>query len=244
VSTAPVVSAQSVHKSFGGKRGVPFVSVLNGISFQIPRGKMVSIVGPSGCGKSTLLFALAGLDTVTEGAVALFGTDLASLKATALATLYRDRIGFVFQSYNLVSSLSARENVVLPQRLAGKRVELAAADEVLAELGLAERTRTNSAQLSNGEQQRVALARVLANAPELVFADEPTGALDSVTSALVLQKLRHHADGEHTVVMVTHDLEAARLADVVLVMRDGRLTHTLSQPSNTDILAALSETAA
>lgn len=244
LGSVPAVVATSIEKSFGGSRGLPTVPVLRGVSFTVPRGSMVSIVGPSGCGKSTLLFCLAGLDPVTTGSVQLLGEDLQRLRAGALARLYRDRVGFVFQSYNLVSALNARENVVLPQRLAGQRADLNHADAILTELGLAERTRTGVARLSSGEQQRVALARVIANSPDLVFADEPTGALDSASSRLVLGKLRDHADGERTMVMVTHDLDAASLADIVLVMRDGVLTHSLTGATSTQILHALEGSAA
>ncbi|SJN15600.1 ABC transporter [Microbacterium esteraromaticum] len=236
--------ANAVEKSFGGSRGMPLVPVLRGVSFTVPRGTMMSIVGPSGCGKSTLLFCLAGLDPVTAGSVQLLGSDLGRLRSGALARLYRDRVGFVFQSYNLVSALNARENVVLPKRLAGQRADLDHADVVLNSLGLSERTRASVNQLSNGEQQRVALARVMANAPELVFADEPTGALDSASSRLVLGKLREHASEGRTVVMVTHDLDAASLADHVLVMRDGVVTHTLTGATSAQILQTMEGSAA
>lgn len=238
-SQPPAVVATAVEKSFGGKRGMPLVPVLRGVSFTVPTGSMVSIVGPSGCGKSTLLFCLAGLDPVSAGNVQLLGNDLGRLRPGALARLYRDRVGFVFQSYNLVSALNARENVVLPKRLAGQRANLDHADAVLDSLGLGERARSGVNRLSNGEQQRVALARVMANTPELVFADEPTGALDSASSRLVLGKLREYANGERTVVMVTHDLDAASLADHVLVMRDGIVTHMLTAATSAQILAAM-----
>ncbi|WP_205547773.1 ABC transporter ATP-binding protein [Leucobacter sp. wl10] len=205
----------------------------------VPQGGMVAIVGPSGCGKSTLMFCLAGLDPVTSGNVWTLGEDLGKLKAGAIAQLYRERIGFVFQSYNLVTALTARENVVLPERLCGRRADLDRADAILSGFGLGERTRTRVSRLSNGEQQRVALARVMANRPELVFADEPTGALDTASSRLVLDQLRAHADGTRTVVMVTHDLDAATLADIVVVMRDGMLTQSLYRPSSSQLLAAM-----
>lgn len=236
-----VISVLELVKTFGGTHGMPLVPVLRGLDLTIPQGSMVAIVGPSGCGKSTLLFCLAGLDPFTSGSIVTLGEDLGRLRPTQLAHLYRARIGFVFQSYNLVTALSARENVVLPQRLARKRPDLERADAMLAELGLAERTHTRVTQLSNGEQQRVALARVLTNSPALVFADEPTGALDSSSSALVLGKLRGHADGTNTVVMVTHDLDAATVADFVLVMSDGVFTHSLARPTSAQILAAMEE---
>lgn len=240
----PAVVAQAVEKSFGGKRGAPLVPVLRGVSFNVPTGSMVSIVGPSGCGKSTMLFCLAGLDPVTAGSVRLLDNDLGGLRPGALARLYRERVGFVFQSYNLVAALSARENVVLPQRLGGERPDLDRADAILGSLGLGDRSRTGVAQLSNGEQQRVALARVISGQPDLVFADEPTGALDSASSRLVLGELREYADGERTVVMVTHDLDAASLADHVLVMRDGVITHQLTGATGAQILGAMEKSIA
>lgn len=238
------VTATALVKTFGGTRRMPLIPVLRGLDVSIPQGSMVAIVGPSGCGKSTLLFCLAGLDPVTSGSVHTLGEDLSTLRPTQFAHLYRDRIGFVFQSYNLVTALTARENVVLPQRLARRRPDLAKADAVLAELGLADRTHALVTQLSNGEQQRVALARVLASNPPLVFADEPTGALDSNSSRLVLDRLRARADGTNTVVMVTHDLDAASLADIVLVMRDGTFTRSLTHPTSAQILAAMEEASA
>lgn len=243
-TSGPAVVTSGLVKSFGGRRGVPVVPVLRDVDLQIPTGRMVAIVGPSGCGKSTLLFCLAGLDPATSGTVTTLGEDLARLGRAALARLYRDRIGFVFQSYNLVTSLTARENVVLPARLAGRRADLDLADQVLGDLGLAERVHASVARLSNGEQQRVALARVLAMGPELVFADEPTGALDSRSSSLVLDRLRAYADGTRTVVMVTHDLDAAARADTAFVMRDGTLTYALDDPTSAQLLDAMEAGAA
>jgi putative ABC transport system ATP-binding protein len=240
----PAITATALVKTFGGTRKMPLVPVLRGLDVSIPQGSMVAIVGPSGCGKSTLLFCLAGLDPVTSGSVHTLGEDLGKLRPTQLAHLYRDSIGFVFQSFNLVTALTARENVVLPERLARRRPDLENADAVLAELGLADRTHAVVTQLSNGEQQRVALALVLASDPPLVFADEPTGALDSASSRLVLDRLRARADGTNTVVMVTHDLDAASLADIVLVMHDGTFTHSLTHPTSAQILSAMESTAA
>lgn len=221
------VRARSVTKAFGGARGVPRVEVLRGVDLDVPRGAMVSIVGPSGCGKSTLLFCLSGLDRPDDGTVELLGADLLRLRPGAVAALHRDAVGMVFQSANLVASLSATDNVLLPARLARRRVGTDRAVELLTGLGLGARARTRAALLSVGEQQRVALARVLLAAPDLVLADEPTGALDSPTSDLVLTRLRAHADGSRTVVLVTHDLDAACRADVVLVMRDGQIVDRL-----------------
>ncbi|MEN3614767.1 ABC transporter ATP-binding protein [Plantactinospora sp. ZYX-F-223] len=229
--TPTAILVEALSKTFPSGDGGRPVDVLRGITHSIPTGAMTAVVGPSGCGKSTLLFCLAGLERPTTGRVTLLGHDLPRLRPRAVARLYRDRIGFVFQTYNLIPSLSARENVVLPRRLAGRPVDLAAADTLLAEMGLDGRHRVCASRLSSGEQQRVALARVLATNPAVVFADEPTGALDTHTAAVVLGRLRALADGARTVVMVTHDLDAASLADDVLVMRDGLLTARLTRPT-------------
>ncbi|MGV9387228.1 ATP-binding cassette domain-containing protein [Nonomuraea sp. NPDC003707] len=234
----PAVTAERLTKTFA--TGTGRIEVLKGITTVIPAGAMTAVVGPSGCGKSTLLFCLAGLETPTTGTVTVLGDDLGQSRAGDVARLYRDRIGFMFQTYNLIPSLTARENVVLPQRLARKPADLAAAGCLLAEVGLTARHDTGAAKLSSGEQQRVALARVLAKDPSVVFADEPTGALDTVTAALVLRRLRALADGSRTVVMVTHDLDAAGQADHVLVMRDGLVTHALDRPTAGELLQIMS----
>lgn len=235
----PAVRARGLTKSFGGTRGIPSVPVLRGVDLDVPAGAMVSIVGPSGCGKSTLLFCLAGLDRPDSGDVDVLGRSLGTMREAALATLYRDRIGFVFQTSNLVTALSAQENVVLPARLARRRADLPRARRLLGDLGLAGHEATAVPRLSTGEQQRVALARVLAAEADLVFADEPTGALDSATSRLVLSRLRAYPRGRRSVVMVTHDLAAACLADLVLVMRDGRIVSRLTGTTPRDLLSHL-----
>ena len=237
------VVASNIVMEFGGKRGVARVRVLDDVSLTVPTGQMVAVVGPSGCGKSTLLFSLAGLDKPTSGQVSVLGNDLSRLSRAAVARLYRDRIGFVFQTYNLVPSLPARENVVLPQRLAHRKVDFAAADAALEAVGMSRRHADVTAKLSSGEQQRIALARVLLKNPSLIFADEPTGALDTVTANLVLAQLRAMADGQRTVVIVTHDLQAASMADTVLVMRDGAIHHALGRSSPEQILAAMNASA-
>lgn len=233
------IIAHGVTKDFGGKRGVPLTRALDDVSIAIPAGMMVAVVGPSGCGKSTLLFCLAGLDKPTNGTVTVLDQPLAGLSDSAIARLYRDRIGFVFQTYNLVPSLPARENVVLPARLARRKVDLRAADAALETVGMSARSGSRTATLSSGEQQRTALARILVKNPPLILADEPTGALDSPTAAIVLGQLRALADGARTVVMVTHDLTAASVADQVLVMRDGRIHFVVEEPTPEKLLAAM-----
>lgn len=200
---------------------------------------MVSIVGPSGSGKSTLLYCLSGLETPTSGSVQIAGTDLAGLGRGALAALRREFVGFVFQSYNLIPSLNARENVVLPARLSRRPISRADADRALAEVGLGDRGSHKPSELSGGQQQRVAIARVLASRPSIVFADEPTGALDTATGAEVLRLLRQVTADGRSVVLVTHDLEAAALADRVLVLRDGAIHSELTSPTVGEVLEAM-----
>ncbi len=239
VSGRFAIVADGVTKDFGGKKGVPLTRALDDVSIAIPAGKMVAVVGPSGCGKSTLLFCLAGLDKPTQGAVTVLDQPLGALSDSSIARLYRDRIGFVFQTYNLVPSLPARENVVLPARLARRKADLQAADAALESVGMISRSGSRTATLSSGEQQRTALARILVKNPPLILADEPTGALDSPTAATVLGRLRALADGTRTVVMVTHDLNAASVADQVLVMRDGRIHFVVDEPTPEKLLAAM-----
>jgi putative ABC transport system ATP-binding protein len=202
--------------------------ILNGVDLTIEQGEAVAIVGRSGSGKSTLLQCAAGLDRPTEGQVRLAGTDLAGLSETALTTLRRTRVGFVFQAFNLVSALTVRENILLPARLAHHRVDRRWLAEVVARVGLEGRLRHRPAQLSGGEQQRVAIARALAVRPAVIFCDEPTGALDSATAARVLGLLREAVDRDGaTVVMVTHDPVAASYSDRVVVLADGRIADDL-----------------
>jgi putative ABC transport system ATP-binding protein len=238
--TLPLLSARDVTKSFpaAGRKSAP-VTVLRGISLAVQPGELVAIVGPSGSGKSTLLYCLAGLETVGSGTVSVLSRDLAALGRGALARLRRDHVGFVFQSYNLIPSLSARENVALPARLAARVTSRTDIDAALTAVGLGDRGNHKPGALSGGQQQRVALARVLAMRPDVVFADEPTGSLDTTTGAEVLRLLRSAASGTRSVVMVTHDVEAAALADRVLVLRDGLIHRELTQPTPELVLDAL-----
>ncbi|MGK5681156.1 ABC transporter ATP-binding protein [Actinoplanes sp. URMC 104] len=236
----PVVEVDDLTKSFPTAGG-DAVPVLRGISLRVPPGEFLAVVGPSGSGKSTLLYCMSGLEAATTGRVRILGRDTGTLSRGAIAKLRRDHLGFVFQTYNLIPSLTARENVALPARLARRRIGSAEVDHALAEVGLAERASYRPSALSGGQQQRVAIARVLAVRPDVVFADEPTGALDTESGAQVLDLLAGVAkQGEgRSVVMVTHDLEAAARADRVLVLRDGVIHRELSHPRADDVFAAV-----
>ena len=212
--------------------------MLNGISLSIGGG-VTAIVGPSGSGKSTLLYCLAGLERPTSGRSVLLDQDLSTLSACRLALMYREQIGFVFQSFNLISSLTAWENVALPQRLGGKRVDKKSVDDALDQVGLLSHAHDRPGTLSGGEQQRVAIARALANAPDILFADEPTGSLDSRSAATVNGYMRTVSERGGAVIFVTHDIPAACTADRVIVIRDGRLLVTLDHPEPADILTVL-----
>jgi len=216
-----MVVARDLHKSFAvGHRSL---EVLRGISLTVPRGEVVVIVGASGAGKSTLLHLLGGLDAPTTGEVTLDGTSLFGLSAAQRTKWRNERIGFVFQSYNLLSELDALENVCLPALLAGRRAE-ARGRELLAAVGLGERIEHRPSELSGGEQQRVAIARALINRPSLLLADEPTGNLDSKTGEAILDLLwKMNAEHETTMVMVTHDEHIAKRGERVLEIADGRI---------------------
>src|SRR5262245_48416710 len=219
----PVLEARQLAKTY--ETGGAKVLGLRGVDIAIERGEFVAIMGPSGCGKSTLLNLLAGLDRPTAGQVWLDGVRIDGFSETELARLRRRKVGFVFQFFNLVPTLSAVENVELPLLLVGRRRGEArrSANELLGELGVAEKERAAPVQLSGGQQQRVALARALANSPDLVLADEPTGNLDSAAAKQVLTLLRKtHADGQ-TLVLVTHDARVAAAADRISTLRDGRV---------------------
>lgn len=215
--------ADHLSKSFAPPGGGEPTKVLHDLSLDIPAAGMTAIVGPSGSGKSTLLFCLSGLEKPSAGEITLLERPLRRMNRTQLARLFQSEIGFVFQSYNLVAYLSAEDNVLLPATLAGRRKDRALARRTLASFGLEDKAGQGVSTMSNGEQQRVALARAITARPRVIFADEPTGALDSNTSSLVLDTLRGLADGDHAVVIVTHDLDAACRADRVAVLRDGRL---------------------
>ncbi|MBF4619515.1 ABC transporter ATP-binding protein [Clavibacter sp. VKM Ac-2873] len=238
-----VLEAVGIHKSYRTGRRGPEIPVLRDVSVRIHEGEMVAVIGPSGSGKSTLLYCLSALEHVTRGEVRMDGQDLGSMKGPGLARLRRDKIGFVFQQFNLIPSLTAAENVALPARLARRPHSPQAVDGALERVGLTGQRSRHPAELSGGQQQRVAIARVLADEPDIVFADEPTGALDTRNSRQVLALLRAAADDGRAVVMVTHDLDAASQADRVLVLRDGRLCAELPRPTVLQLLEALESSA-
>ena len=205
-----------------------------------PRGEFAAVMGPSGSGKSTLMQCLAGLDTATSGQVWVEDTEITSLRDRALTRLRRDRIGFVFQAYNLVPTLTAKQNILLPLNLARRRPDRDWFDTVVASLGLGNRLSHKPSELSGGQQQRVAVARALLGRPDVIFADEPTGNLDSASGAEVLALLRNSvSDLGQTVIMVTHDPVAASYADCVVLLADGHLTGELRDPTVDTVLAAL-----
>src|SRR5213595_793384 len=236
--TAPAVALRDVRKVHGQGDGA--VVALDGISVALSPGSFTAIMGPSGSGKSTFLNIAAGLDRPTSGTVVLDDTDLAGLSERRLTILRRERIGFVFQAFNLLPSLTVAQNIALPMRLDGRRPRRSTVREVAARVGLEERLRHRPSQLSGGQQQRVAIARALVTRPEVVFADEPTGALDSRTGRGVLALLRDVVDADgHTVVMVTHDPVAAAHADSVILLADGGLAGTLEAPSADEVAEQL-----
>src|SRR5690348_13948735 len=219
---APAVRATDVRKSYG--RGETAVIALAGVSLEVPTGQMCAVMGPSGSGKSTLMHCLAGLDTVDSGQITLRDTDLAGRGDRQLRTLRRDRLGFVFQQYNLLPTLTADENIMLPLAIAGKKPDQAWYDELVDAVGLRDRLSHRPSELSGGQQQRVACARALVTRPDVVFADEPTGNLDSRAGQAVLAFLRRSVDEfGQTVIMVTHDPVAAGYADRTVRLADGRV---------------------
>ncbi|MFB6613625.1 ABC transporter ATP-binding protein [Streptomyces sp. NPDC085524] len=218
------------------------VTALDQVTLDFPRGTFTAVMGPSGSGKSTLLQCAAGLDRPTSGTVTVGGTELTGLSETRLTLLRRDRIGFVFQAFNLLPSLTAEQNVSLPLRLAGRRPAKAEVREVLTRVGLGDRARHRPSEMSGGQQQRVALARALITRPDVLFGDEPTGALDSRTGREVLTLLRTMVDTEgQTVVMVTHDPLAASYADRVVFLVDGRLSGELAGARPEEIAARMTK---
>jgi putative ABC transport system ATP-binding protein len=224
------VRLEGVSKIYG--RGGAAVHALSDVWVSLPYGTFTAVMGPSGSGKSTLLHVAAGLDRPTQGRVSIGAADLSKLNATRLTELRRDRIGFVFQAFNLLPSLSVEQNVTLPLRLAGRRTDTGAVAEVLDRVGLSDRRRHRPSELSGGQQQRVALARALVTQPEVLFADEPTGALDLRTGKEVLALFREAVDSlDQTVVMVTHDPTAASYADSVLFLADGLVVDELPAPT-------------
>jgi len=233
------VRAEQAVKIYG--KGETQVRALDGVDVAMPTGRWTAIMGPSGSGKSTLMHCLAGLDTLTSGRVIIGGVDLRALSDKQLTKLRREKVGFVFQSYNLIPTLTALENITLPLSLGGRKADKATLDAVVRSVGLENRLRHRPSELSGGQQQRVAVARALVGRPAVLFADEPTGNLDSRSSAEVLSLLRHAVDDmDQTVVMVTHDPTAAAHADEVLFLADGRIVDAMPAPTADRVLARMS----
>jgi putative ABC transport system ATP-binding protein len=224
IQSATIVEAQDLRRRFG--EGEAAVDALAGVSVGFPTGRFAAIMGPSGSGKSTLMHTLAGLDKPTSGTVRVAGTELTELDDKALTQLRRERIGFIFQTFNLLPVLNAEENILLPLSIAGRKPDREWFDRLIDTIGIRDRLTHRPAEMSGGQQQRVAVARALISRPAVVFADEPSGNLDSKASNDVLDLLRHAVDDfDQTVVMVTHDAHAASYADRLLVLADGRIVH-------------------
>ena len=231
----PAARVVNLHKVYG--KGEAEVRALDGVSVDLARGEFTAIMGPSGSGKSTMMHCAAGLDAVTSGEVYIGDVDITRLKDKALTTLRRDRIGFVFQSFNLIPTLNAEENILLPLAIAGRKADPAWFDTVIQAVGLRDRLSHRPNELSGGQQQRVACARALVSQPEIVFADEPTGNLDSTSGAEVLGFLRRSVDEfGQTIVMVTHDPVAAAHTDRVVFLADGHVVDEMREPTADKIL--------
>jgi putative ABC transport system ATP-binding protein len=238
-----IVSTTDLRRVYG--EGETAVHALQGVTVGFPTGQFAAIMGPSGSGKSTLMHLLAGLDRPTGGSVVVDGQELANLDDGALTRLRRDKLGFVFQAFNLVPVLSAEENIMLPLTLAGRKPDREWWDRLIDTVGLRDRLTHRPSELSGGQQQRVAVARALVHRPAVVFADEPTGNLDSHSSEEVLGLLRHAADDfEQTVIMVTHEPVAAAVADRIVVLRDGEVVHDGSTQGGTEEVLDLMRTTA
>ena len=236
--SATVVVASDLSRVFG--EGDLAVAALRGVSVDIPVGRMTAVMGPSGSGKSTLMHILAGLDKPTSGSVYVAGTEITTLADTPLTRLRRQHIGFIFQFFNLLPMLSARENILLPLTIAGVKPDPAWFDDLVERVGITDRLSHRPAELSGGQQQRVAIARALVSRPTVVFADEPTGNLDSTSSGEILDLMRSSVEAYgQTTVMVTHDASAAAMADRVLFLDDGQIVQELPRSSPHEILTAI-----
>jgi putative ABC transport system ATP-binding protein len=224
VTASSIVTAADLRRRFG--EGEAAVEALDGVTLDLPAGAFTAIMGPSGSGKSTLMHVLAGLDQPTSGSVTIDGIEIGTLDDKKLTELRRDKVGFIFQSFNLLPVLTAQENIELPLKIAGRKVDEAWRKQLIDTVGLGDRLTHHPSELSGGQQQRVAVARALVSKPAVVFADEPTGNLDSQSSNEVLNLLRMSVDQlGQTVVMVTHDANAAANADRILVLADGKIVH-------------------
>ena len=237
-----VVAAHELSRRYG--EGETAVDALRGVSLRVVPGKLTAVMGPSGSGKSTLMHLLAGLDQPTSGEVTIAGTSIGKLNDTDLTKLRREHIGFIFQFFNLLPMLSAEENVVLPLSLAGEKLDRKWVDELMKRIGLAERSNHRPSELSGGQQQRVAIGRALVSKPTIVFADEPTGNLDSKTGGEILDLMRNSVDTYgQTTVMVTHDPRAAAIADRILFLADGVIVRDLGRTEAHEVIAVTEELA-
>jgi len=235
-----VVTAEEVTRCYG--EGDTRVDALRGVSLDVARGKLTAVMGPSGSGKSTLMHILAALDKPTSGTVTIDGTEVTTLGDTQLTKLRRQHIGFVFQFFNLLPMLTAEENVRLPLTIAGKKPEKEFFEDLLQKVGLTERRTHRPSELSGGQQQRVAIARALVSQPTVIFADEPTGNLDSATSGEILDLMRASVDDlGQTTVMVTHDPRAAAIADRILFLADGVIVKDMTEGTMSDVIAEMDE---
>jgi putative ABC transport system ATP-binding protein len=240
VAEPPAARAVDAVKIYG--QGDTAVAALDGVTLEVPRAHYTAIMGPSGSGKSTLMHCMAGLDALTSGQVFVGDQDLGDLSEDELTLLRRDRIGFVFQAFNLVPTLNAQENIVLPLSLAGRKPDPEWLDNVVSTTGLADRLTHRPSELSGGQQQRVAVARALASRPEIIFADEPTGNLDSRAGAEILDFMRRAVRDMHqTIVMVTHDPVAASYADTAVFLVDGKIVDTMEGPTAERVLDRLKQ---
>jgi putative ABC transport system ATP-binding protein len=238
--TQPVLAARDLTRRYG--EGDTAVDALRGVSLDVRKGQLTAVMGPSGSGKSTLMHILAGLDRPTSGEVRIAGTNISELNDSDLTKLRRTHIGFVFQFFNLLPMLDAEENIVLPLSIAGEKPDKAWVDDLLEQVGLTDRRKHRPSELSGGQQQRVAIGRALVNKPTIIFADEPTGNLDSKTSGEILELLERSVNElDQTIVMVTHEARAAAIADRVLFLDDGVIVREARNISAHDIVAAMEE---
>ena len=239
-TSGAVVSARELVRRYG--EGDTAVDALRGVSLDVAKAKLTAVMGPSGSGKSTLMHILAGLDRPTAGDVAIDGTNINRLNDTDLTKLRRRHVGFIFQFFNLLPMLTAEENIFLPLSIAGRKIDKAWTDELIAKVGLSDRRTHRPSELSGGQQQRVAIARALVSQPTVVFADEPTGNLDSKTSGEILELMRESVDSYgQTTVMVTHEPRAAAIADRILFIADGVIVKELHGADEHQVLAAVEE---
>ena len=245
VSAEPLVAASATDLVRRYGEGATSVEALRGVSLDVADGKLTAIMGPSGSGKSTLMHILAGLDKPTSGEVTIAGTAISKLNDTDLTKLRRNHIGFIFQFFNLLPMLTAEENVLLPLSIAGEKPDRKWVDELLGRIGLADRRTHRPSELSGGQQQRVAIGRALVSRPTIVFADEPTGNLDSATSGEILDLMRSSVDTYgQTTVMVTHDARAAAIADRILFLADGQIVKELGRSSAEEVISVLQDLSA